>query len=122
MGFLGITKPFKKEDPSHYEGVLVPLAQAQRHSTVTAEWQRRRSEEAKHEPAPRTPPSYDQAKQLDGPVDEGKKGGSDSEDGVIDTSSGAYDPYTIEGLRAEVNSDAGASSHDTAYDCGFPRL
>jgi len=104
MKFLGFTF-FEKDSVDQYPGVLVPLGQASRHPTVAAEYARRRSAEGRSE---------------DGsPVEkkaEGKGSEGDGEDGVLRTSSAGYDPYTIEGLRAEVHEDASSGGHDTAYD------
>jgi len=105
MKFMGITNPLHKESVDDYQGVLVPLENAARHPTVAAEYARRRSLEAVGS---------------DGAAhsDETKKDkSSDNEDGVMRTSSAGYSPYTIEGLRAEVNEDVAASGHDSAYDC-----
>lgn len=100
MGFLGLQKPFQKETISKYEGVLVPLEQAQRHSTVEADYARRRSAEG----AADTDSGRKHA--------EGKEGTS-AEEG---RHTGVWNPYTIEGLRAEVNEDVVASGHNSAYD------
>ncbi|CAG8982309.1 hypothetical protein HYALB_00005309 [Hymenoscyphus albidus] len=102
MKFMGFT-PFGHKDSINDHNVLVTLANAQRHPTVVAEWERRRSVEA-------------QEAHLDGAGS--KKEGDvtpDTEVGIR-TSSSTYDPYTIEGLKAEVNEDVAASGHDTAYD------
>lgn len=102
MGFLGFQKPFRKESVNNYTDVLEPLANAHRHSTVTAEFDRRRSQEGRNS---------------SGDAAEVKKKESSEERGVLSTRSSTYSPYTIEGLRAEINEDVGASGHDSAYDC-----
>ena len=103
MGFMGFTNPFHKESVDDYQGVLVPLANAVRHPTVAAEYARRRSLEG----SDGSPHSNDTKKDKT----------SDNEDGVMRTTSAGYNPYTVEGLRAEVDEDVAASGHDTAYDC-----
>ena len=110
MVFLGLTLPFKKESVNDYGNVLVPLAQAQRHPTVAAEYARRRSEERKTS-SEATAAHSDASR---------KSNGEDSgsgEEGIMRTSSAGYSPYTIEGLRAEVNEDVAASGPDSSYDC-----
>lgn len=105
MKFLGVTNPLKKDSVDDYTDVLIPFDQAARHYSVEAEYARRRSADEKRSP------------------DSGKTGkitkSEDSEEGVLRTSSGNYDPHTIEGLRAEVMEEVGASGegHDSAYDC-----
>ena len=108
MGFLGLKKPFQKESVDNYQGVLVPLATAQRHPTVAAEYARRQSAEG---------PSSDEV--ADGPAKKEKTttSANDSENGVMRTTSAGYSPYTIEGLRAEVTEEVGAGGYDSAYDC-----
>ena len=100
MKFMGITNPLHKESVDDFQGVLVPLANAARHPTVAAKYERRHSSE--------TAAHSDSTK---------KDKSSDNEDGVLNTNSAGYSPYTIEGLRAEVNEDVAASGHDSAYDC-----
>ncbi|CAL3972766.1 unnamed protein product [Diplocarpon coronariae] len=103
MKFLGFTF-LEKDSVDDYQGVLVPLAQANRHHTVVAEYARRRSAEGR----------------ISNPANGLKKEGEGSdgygEDKVLRTSNAEYSPYTIEGLRAEVNEELAAGGHDTAYD------
>ena len=107
MGFLGITNPLKKDSVDDYNDVLIPFDKAERHSSVEAEYARRRSADEKRSP------------------DSGKSGktsnSESSEEGVLRTSSTNYNPHTIEGLRAEVMEEVSASGkgHDSAYDCEF---
>jgi hypothetical protein len=108
MGFLGLKKPFQKASVDNYQGVLVPLAQAQRHPTVAAEYARRRSAEGR---------SSDEVAVDPAKKDKTTTGADDSENGVMRTTSAGYSPYTIEGLRAEVTEEVGAGGHDIAYDC-----
>ena len=84
--------PFKRHDVSDFENVFVPLAQAHRSPSVIAA----------HDSKLGTKDGL--------PVTNEK----DSEAAVV-TSEG-YSAYTIEGLRAEIDSDLAASGHDTAYD------
>jgi len=103
MGFLGIQKPFQKESVDNYQGVLVPLANANRHPSVAAEYARRRSTEGRSS---------------DGAVDTVKRDKEASaEDGR--NPSDEFSPYTIEGLRAEVTHELSAGAHDTSYDCMY---
>jgi len=108
MGFLGLKKPFQKESIDNYQGVLVPLAQAQRHPTVAAEYARRRSAEGG---------SSDEVADDSAKKAKITTGADDGENGVIRTTSAGYSPYTIEGLRAEVTEEVGAGGYDNAYDC-----
>lgn len=107
MKFLGFIF-FEKDSVDQYPGVLVPLAQASRHPTVAAEYARRRSAEGRSEEGS---PAEKKS--------EAKGSEGDGEDGVLRTSSAGYSPYTIEGLKAEVNEDAASGGHDTAYDCEY---
>lgn len=107
MKFLGFMF-FEKDSVDQYPGVLVPLAQASRHPTVAAEYARRRSADGRNEDGSRAEKKT-----------EVKGSEGDTEDGVLRTSSAGYDPYTIEGLRAEVMEDASPGGHDTAYDCEY---
>ena len=84
--------PFKKHDVSDFENVFVPLAQAERSPSVIAA----------HDSKLGTKDGL--------PITDEK----DSEVGAV--SNEAYSAYTIEGLRAEIDSDVAASGHDTAYD------
>lgn len=77
--------------------MLVSLADASRHPTVAAEYARRRSLEAANSDGAR-----DEKKSRD------VEGGGAGE---------GFSPYTVEGLRAEVNEDVATSGHDSAYDC-----
>jgi hypothetical protein len=105
MGFMGLINPFQKDSVDNYEGVLVPLANASRDPIVVAEYARRRS--AADDSSARN--SDDSIKKRGGKLGE--------EDGVMQRSSAEYNPYTIEGLRAEVHEDVAESGYDTAYDC-----
>ncbi|KAE8441502.1 hypothetical protein EG329_004890 [Mollisiaceae sp. DMI_Dod_QoI] len=109
MGFLAIKSPFHKDSIDDYQGVLVPLAQASRHPTVAAEYARRRSSEGLSDN--NTSSSAKSAEDSSIP-----KEGDAGEDGIMRTSSAGYNPYTLEGLRAEVNEDVAASGHDSSYD------
>lgn len=101
MKFLGITL-FEKDSVDKYEGVLVPLATAQRHPTVEAEYARRHSEEGERSEGSDQPTAVKD--------DEAKAGQSTANREWNGT-------YTIEGLREEVMDDVGAGGHDSAYDC-----
>lgn len=102
---------FTKDHVDNYQGVLVPLSSAKRHPTVEAEYARRRSAEGRNSDG--TPGTPVQEKKVEGK-------GSDTEDGVMRTTSANYSPYTIEGLRAEIMEDADSGSGgDTAYDRKF---
>jgi len=98
--FMGITDPFHKPSIHDFEGVLVPLDQAVRHDLTAAEYARRQSLE----------------RVSDAPSSDKKDKSTDSEPGVMRTNSAGYSPYTIDGLRAEINEDVAASGHDSAYD------
>jgi hypothetical protein len=98
--FMGITDPFHKPSVNDFEGVLVPLEQAVRLHETAAEYARRQSHE----------------RVSDSPSSEKKDKSADTESGVMRTNSAGYSPYTIEGLRAEINEDVAASGHDSAYD------
>ena len=107
MQLLG-SRFFEKDSVDQYPGVLVPLEQAARHPTVAAEYARRRSAEGRN---PDGSPGLVEKK--------GDRTASDGEDGVLRTGSAEYSPYTVEGLRAEINEEATSGEHDTAYDCEF---
>ena len=96
---FGNLKIFKTESVNDYQGVLVPLANAQRHSTVEADYARRRSE--------------DEQNHSDGDLASGKKE-ADEKAGVNPNSVGAM--YTVEGLRKEIEAEVGAGGADTSYD------
>jgi hypothetical protein len=100
MKFLGL-EFFTKDAPD--PSVLVPLAQAKRHSTVEADYARRRSEEGHR------------VSNADDKDPGAKKDGSDSELGRAD--SPAHSMYSIEGLREECMRDVVASGQDSSYDC-----
>ncbi|KAI9682203.1 MAG: hypothetical protein M1817_000257 [Caeruleum heppii] len=80
--------PFKKHDVNEYPGVLVPLQSAPRHPSIVE----------KH----------------DANLKDGAAPGSDGELGT--RSSSDYSPFTIEGLRAEIDEDLAASGINSAYD------
>lgn len=122
-----IINPFAKEPIRTYPGVLVPLAQAQRHPLVEAEYVHRRSlqreqgssccDKAKSSPLPAAAASN---------IEEDRKSGSRAttsvgkeEGGVLTTDSSQYNPHTIDGLRAEVVEEVGAGEKESAYDCEF---
>ena len=85
-----LLNPFQKHDVSDFEGVFIPLSQAQRHPSV----------------API--PGDDSKPRLT----------SDSDEKGIDAgpSPADYGTTTLESLRAEVDLDIAASGHDTQYD------
>ena len=106
MKFLGLGFNKKEKlDPS----VVIPLDQTKRHKSVEEKYQEcqaRRSEE----------------QQCEGGVvgdHKDKKDGSESEGGVMRTSSMEYHPNTIEGLRAEVEKDMKKNGHDSTYESEF---
>lgn len=101
--FMGLTPPGHKDSINDHN-VLVTLANAQRHPNVVAEFERRRSLEAREG-------------HLDGSASKKEGDVTPDTEGGMRTSSSSYDPYTIEGLKAEINDDIAASGHDTAYDC-----
>lgn len=81
--------PFAKHDVSDFPDVYVPLADAHRHASVVAQ----------HED------KSEKSGSRDGP---GGEAGS--------RPSLNYSAYTVEGLRAEIESDLAASGHDAVYD------
>ncbi|KAI9805810.1 MAG: hypothetical protein M1825_000424 [Sarcosagium campestre] len=86
--------PFKKHDASEFEGVLVPLGEAPRHPSVVGTHHER---------------SGKNGTLADGSSDKDAERASDrlSED---------VSPYSIEGLRAEIDADIGASGINATYD------
>ena len=84
--------PFKKHDVSEFEGVFQPLSEARRHPSVVAA----------HDAALGTKNGL--------PIE------NDSEKAMGEAEYDQYSAYTIEGLRAEIDSDIAASGHDTIYD------
>ena len=89
--------PFKKHDVSEFEGVFQPLGESQRHPSVLA--------------------AHDQAHGTqDGLPVKDKDNGDNGKDVERASSVNQYSAYTIEGLRAEIDSDIAASGHDTIYD------
>jgi len=114
MGMFKLQRPFQKDSVDNYEGVLVPLAQAKRHSLVIADYERRRSAESLRN-STRDTAALPDAKS--GEVKDKDNDAGSGEDGMISTDSTAYSPYTIEGLKAEVLEDVAVSGHDSAYDC-----
>jgi hypothetical protein len=111
MGFMGLKGFGHKDSVNDFTDVLVPIANAKRHPDVIAEYQRRNSKEGARPDA--TVVTDPKDKSTDGPP-------SDSESGIPRTTSGVYSPYTIEGLKAEINEDVSASAHNTSYDCKYP--
>ncbi|TAQ90923.1 hypothetical protein B7494_g819 [Chlorociboria aeruginascens] len=101
LEFGGLRSLFHKTSVDDYTGVLVPLSQASRHPTVAAEYARRQSADSDRG---------------SGNTNKGKRRVEEGEETVLRTGSAGYSPYTIEGLKAEVNEDLAASGHDTAYD------
>ena len=95
---VGWVNPFKKHDVSEFEGVYVPLANAPRHPSVVA------AHEAKF------------GSVSGKPVDHVGHLGHDNGIETAEISINPYNAYTVEGLRAEIDSDIAASGHDTAYD------
>lgn len=83
--------PFHKHDVSEFEGVYEPLSDARRHHSVVAAYDERLGNEK------------EDAKSLEAK-------GADSE------SANQYNANTLEGLRAEIDSDIAASGHDSIYD------
>jgi hypothetical protein len=90
----------RKDTIERYEGVLVPLANAQRHPTVAAEYARRLSQEQNLD---RDAPSSGAGK---------KEGDLEGSEGVFSQQA----MFTIEGLREEVKHDISASGASTSYD------
>ena len=86
--------PFAKHDISDFPGVLVPLEDAHRHSTVTKKYEEKLGSNAEGSSTPDV-------------VDSEKDGAHHSAE---------YTPYTIEGLRSEVETDLQAGGVSTAYD------
>jgi hypothetical protein len=82
--------PFAKHDVSEYPGVLIPMAQARRHSSIVSEKSTKSAEAG--EPA------------------------ADDASSSSSTGGQAPMPLTIESLRAEIEDDLAAGGHDTAYD------
>ena len=85
--------PFHKHDVSEFEGVYQPFGEARRHPSVVAANDERFGTK-------------------DGKADVE----SDSKEG---DGEGAYSAYTLEGLRAEIDTDIAASGHDSIYDRRF---
>ena len=89
MGFF--TNPFAKNDNVNYDHVLVPLTEVNRHASVLQKAEIRRFSIA--------------------------TAGSDKDKSAEDVAEeAAYSPYTIEGLRFEIEEDVATSGHDTVYD------
>ncbi|TVY91080.1 putative MFS-type transporter [Lachnellula willkommii] len=103
---LKFVNPFRKESVNDYTGVVVPLERAIRHPTVVAEYARRCSART----------SSSEGSGGSAHADDSKK---DNEAGVMRSNSSSYTPYTIEGLRAEIEEDMGlvasASGGDSQY-------
>lgn len=116
MGFLGLRKPFQKETVDLYPGVLVPLANANRHPSVAAEYARRHSNDARAQRSSTDGvPNADKDKE-----NNVARKPSDDGEATLRTSSVGYSPYTIEGLRAEVSEEIGAGEKaNSSYDCTF---
>lgn len=84
--------PFAKHDVSDFPDVYVPLADAHRYASVVAQHEEK-SEKSEKSSSP------------DGPGGEA--------DGRPSLN---YSAYTIEGLRAEIETDLAVSGHDAVYD------
>ena len=108
MGILALKGLFHKDSVNDYQNVLVPLEKAQRHSTVEAEYARRRSAEG-----------VGSNGGVEGKKEDGLPNSSESsgEEGTLHTSGATYSPYSIDGLRAEVMEDVAGSGYNSAYDC-----
>lgn len=87
-------RQFKKPQSSDFPGVVIPLGQSQRHASLSG---------IEKKPVEKTG--------SDSPTSEEEKGRSSGDN--------AYDSHTIEGLRAEVESDASAFGASGAYDRMF---
>lgn len=87
MGYNPFVNPFKKYSLEEFEHVLVPLADSPRRTSQSGS-------------------SDKNEKKLDKVNSE--------EDGSLPPDQ--YSTMTIEALRAEIESDIGASGYDTAYD------
>lgn len=99
MGLTGLLPPFlrrqfKTVEIGDFPDVLIPLEAAQRHHSVV--------EKAE--------------KDGDQVADGSPEGDDEKTGGVRRTSVAAYDVHTIEGLKAEIDSDIAAFGHDSAYD------
>ncbi len=108
---MGFANPFGKASANAYQGVLVPLAQAKRHATVVAEYERRKSLEGREVSDVDVDAEVKGEKVEKAPVDSG-------ESGVGSTTSRAYSPYTVEGLRAEVYEGIDGVELST-YECMY---
>ena len=84
--------PFHKHDISEFEGVYEPFGRGARHPSVVEDHEKRFGE-----------------KSSVADVESDSKEGHD----------GPYSAYTLEGLRAEIDSDIAASGHDSIYDRMF---
>ena len=95
--------PFKKHDVSEFENVYVPLSEAHRHKSVAVQHNDLKNGTVIQE---------------DGLVKRDPATASDQLDVEAGSSRevNACSAYTIEGLRAEIDSDIAASGHDTIYD------
>lgn len=114
MGFLGLSKPFKKDSVNDYQGVLVPLAQAKRHPLVIEAYSKRRFAEGLTSDSASSGTAVAGLGDTKAEAKEDEPSGG--EEGVVRTSSKLYCPYTVEGLKAEVLEDVSARGEDSAYD------
>ena len=83
--------PFHRHDVSEFEGVYEPFGQGARHPSVVEANEKRI----------------------------GEKSSVDVESDSRGSKENPYSAYTLEGLRAEIDSDIAASGHDSIYDRMF---
>ncbi|KAB8446227.1 hypothetical protein FH972_025209 [Carpinus fangiana] len=95
-----IAQQFRTIKSEDFPGVLVPLAQANRRSSL---------QHTTDTLAGGAPPAYNDK-------DESKRDNADAERASVSSSQVAYDPRTLEGLRAEIEADAAAFGVDSVYD------
>jgi hypothetical protein len=114
-----VMNPFKKHDVSDFPGVYQPLSEYQRHPSVVATAEKRRSTI----PGVRPGDGRSSPDPQDGDGDEKHRKGSSGRDSGIEKDSelghgdvNQYSACTIEGLRAEIEGDVAASGHDSMYD------
>lgn len=93
--------PFTRKEHSNYPGIVVPLAPSSERRLSTLSHTSLVDTDKKPSPDGKSEKSVDRSENGIGPV----------------PTSG---PLTLEGLRAEVESDLAASGHDSAYDRMFP--
>lgn len=99
--FPGLTNPFHKDSVNDFNA-FVSIEQSIRHKMNAAQWAERKASLERS--------SSDESGKEETSTE------TETETGVMTTKSANYNPYSIDGIRAEINEEAATGGHDSAYD------